>query len=215
MNIVIIGGGQKFGKFAADKFRSFGHNVFVLSHKLYEEADNQHLWADFSDTVNILRTFDQLTKDINQIDIFIYASRAFPPHNEEPAHFFASNSFSLEKNWIESMRVNVSIPHDLIRCALLKMDSSSKIVFLTTALSFLPLKRLDIKNSYMAEYVGTKSAQNHLMFGFANNNDREATVFSISTHLDDEQTYLNNADRIVNAIINSDTSNNGKILEFY
>jgi len=217
MNIIIIGGGSKFGKFAAEQFINDGHNVFVMSHKRYKNMLSNHVVANFNDTVNVLANFNKLTKNIDKIDVFLYLTRPRSyMYGEGPESFISNTDISRESDWIHAIRLNASIPHDLITRALCKMDSSSRIIFMTTGLS-LSIRDKKYELSHLAMYAGTKAAQNFLMRAFADNNDKNVTVCSISTHFPNELSseYKLKAEQIVTLIYNINNSQNGQIIEHY
>lgn len=223
MNIVIIGGSKKLGRYLANCFQALNHKVFILSHKKkdFNEIDvPSHFYANFDDRLNTITKFNDLTHDIEKIDIFIYCS-SYQETIDNYSRFRSNNSESAEELWIRNLQVNVTIPHDLIRRALLKMDNTSKIVFFTTGLTIDFSRYENHEWSHFAEYAGTKAAQNHLMLGFAINNDKGATCFSISPHFEESTVnfYVNSPSvkwsyglSIVDKILGSDHSVNGQII---
>jgi NAD(P)-dependent dehydrogenase (short-subunit alcohol dehydrogenase family) len=227
MNIVIIGGSKKLGKYLANSFSALNHKVFILSHQVEDfpttDIPDCHLYANFNDRINLISKFDKLIHNIEKIDIFIYCS-TYQASVDNYARFKSNNIESVEEYWIKNLQVNVTIPHDLIRRSLLKMDHNCKVVFFTTGLTIDFNRQENLEWSHYAEYAGTKSAQNHLMLAFATNNDKKVTFFSISPHFTEEtvNTYVQNplikwsyGSLIIDAILNSDHLVNGKILPIY
>jgi len=180
MNIVIIGGGQKFGRLIADKFINAGHNVYILSHKNYGDNPN-HLHANFLDINDVRTKFQNLIKNISNIDLLLYNSNAdYGPSCE--SHFTSKADLLFALNsWQSSMQISAYNPYLIAVTALDKMNAKSKIVFMTNHLSFA------VPRNYCISSVGQpsgKAAQNHLMFALSHYNDRKAIVYSIFTHLD-------------------------------
>lgn len=229
MNIVIIGGSKKFGRYLANIFQNkLRHKVLILSHRhlygnYHVDIKDHHMFADYDDTINLLYKFDRLIENIDQIDIFIYCAN-YNGLEEKKSDYHSNLTDSLSNQWIKSLQINVVIPQDLIRRCLYKMNEKSKVVFFTTGLTLNPGIGGNAEYTHLASYAGTKSAQNFLMLAFANHNDKDATFFSISPHFDACTTeyYIDNEQeewkyglRIVDTILNSDKSVNGKILEIY
>jgi short-subunit dehydrogenase len=146
--------------------------------------------------------------------MFIYLSRHYT--REEPDLFVSDNKISNESKWIYAIRLNASIPHDLVCHALPKMDSNSKVIFMTTGIS-LSIRDKNNDFSHLAIYAGTKAAQNFLMRALAFHNDKNVVMCSISTHFPDESTeeYVNKVEEIFHLINAVDISNNGQIVVDY
>ena len=216
MNIVIVGGGSKFGKHAAQKFLDLDHKVYVLSHKKSEFAFEHHRLADFTNTLNVISEFNILCQDIDVIDMFVYLSVP-KDFYEGPELYQSSENIANENMWTHAIKVHASLPHDLITRALLKMNANSRIVFMTSGLS-LTLSEHESEYSFLTTYAGCKSAQNFLMRAFSRYNDKKATVCSVSTHfpLDTESDdYKWKADRVVDLILSINQNNNGKVITYY
>lgn len=226
MNIIIIGGGRKLGKYLAITFESIGHQVFILSHKsanfnLVDSAN--HVYANFEDKTNIFYKFHILTQQIETIDIIVYCS-TYQETVDHQKRFSEGNEESIESFWIKNLQANVIIPHELIKCSLRKMNENSKCVFFTTGITLNFGQPENDPWSHLAEYAGTKAAQNYLMKAFAKLNNRKSTFFSISTHFTEETVnfYIINhlakwdlGSRIVNQILDADAKVSGKIVEIY
>lgn len=213
MNIVVVGGGKRFGKDLVDQFRLMGHNVYVLSHIQYENADSNHLHANFKNITDIITAFNQLTDGIG-IDILFYNSNVdVGPY--DPKEYQSTLNYTKEKieeRWITNFRVAVTIPHAIAIAALSKMNVGGKIMFMTSGLSL----RFYEEYSFNAGYAGCKSAQNFLMYALAMCNDRNITACSLYTHIpyEDMEKYeivLRNA---IEQILKITHLDNGKILYF-
>jgi hypothetical protein len=210
MNIVVIGGGSpgKFGNDFCNRARSEGHDVYVISHKDYGTNDPKQVVADFSNEINVTQTFLNLTQSIDQIDLFLYNSNYY--HYPGRADELKSTANISKKNWVDSLTMHVVIPHMLVIESLKKMTKGSKIVFMTTGMSF-SLNR----TSWTANvgYAGFKGIQNQLMLGLADHNDKEAIATCVAPHfpydnVDEYKIVLNN---VYEYIMNLSEINNRKI----
>lgn len=220
MNIIIIGGGRKFGRHASEEFIKKGHNVFVMSHTQYENMLPNHVAADFSNTEDVLAKFNLLCASIDTIDVFLYLTRWVEPYSyQDQADMFTSsnNIVDTEAEWVHATRFSTAIPHRLILQALPKMDSTSRIIFLTSGLSLT--WNNDPAHVRYAMYAAAKAAQNFLMKALAHHNGKNAIVCSISTHFplqeDDPEGYVIRANDIVDLISTTNLSHNGQVVEFY
>lgn len=213
MNICVIGGGGpkgRFGRDFCDRARLEGHNVYVLSHRHYFPRRPRHMHADFSTPNDVVKQFEQLTADIDHIDIFVYNSTPTTPTTPNYPAEFRSNSIVNPSEWHNTINIHAIVPHMLSVCALKKMSSASKIVFLVTGLS------MNHDRDFYTELVGYatgKSAQIFLMLALANHNDRGAVATAISPHFDREDTkfYEWTVDQAYKYITKIDTAQNGKI----
>lgn len=215
MNICIIGGGQNFGKVIADKFRSAGHGVYVLSHTEHENMDKNHKSSNFANPLKVVDTFKELTKDLEKIDVLLYNTNGNSGPSEEISFTSKCPDYVYQiKNWNYSLNTGVIIPHLLSVEALKKMDDTSKIVFMTTYMA-RHFDRDSFKN--LASYAGMKAVQNHLMIAMAEYNDKKATIFSIEPYLPMNVTevYEKNVDRIFNELTSTDIERSGKLISIF
>lgn len=210
MNIVVVGGGQpgKFGNDFCLRARREGHNVFILSHKNYNNGDPQHLYADHSERQHVVEAFNELTKDIDNIDIFLYNGRmeGYPGKPED----FHSTAKINSLGYYSNLHFTLLLPHVLSIEALKKMSQGSKIVFLTTGMA-TKFDRTDYTE--MSGYAGLKAAQIHLMIALAHHNDRGAWASSVSPHFpyEDQQAYRGMFNKVYDYILNFDQSKNGSV----
>jgi NAD(P)-dependent dehydrogenase (short-subunit alcohol dehydrogenase family) len=117
----------------------------------------------------------------------------------------------VEKMWMNTMKVNVIIPHELSLIALHKTNKNSKIVFMTSGLA------KDFERDYhlnYAAYAGSKASLSHLMLSLSYYN--EAIVCALSPHFPDEEDlkikkYQETFDRMM-SLTNEDK---GKIIRLY
>ena len=213
MNIVIIGGGDNFGKYAADRFRNEGHRVKILSHKNYGVIKD-HLWANFNDVKDVIKNFNDLIEDIDHIDLLLYSSNVDrgPAAKEE----FTSNAplMAIERAWLDTLYVNTVVPHIISVLSLKKMTENSKIVFMTSGIS------LDISRDYCltsAGHPGTKAAQNHLMYVLSLNNDKNVLVYSVSPHfpMENKEELEKIRNKVFENLKTFDRTLNSKIVNFW
>lgn len=213
MNVVIIGGGQKFGKLLANKFIDSDANVYILSHKDYGD-DTNHLSANFLNIADVVEKFSKLTSAIDKIDLLFYNTNAdLGPCSIEDYKSYSDVS-KIKDSWHNTITVQAVIPHILSICALSKMDANSKIVFMTSNLAF------DIPRDYCqwsSGQPGGKASQNHMMFALSNYNDKNTIVYSIATHLEYEyKEKVNNVlNQIYNNLITIDKTLSGQIVQIY
>ena len=152
MNVVIIGGGQKFGKLLANKFIDSDANVYILSHKDYGD-DTNHLSANFLNIADVVEKFSKLTSAIDKIDLLFYNTNAdLGPCSIEDYKSYSDVS-KIKDSWHNTITVQAVIPHILSICALSKMDANSKIVFMTSNLAF------DIPRDYCQWSSGQQEAK--------------------------------------------------------
>lgn len=216
MNICVIGGGGKKGKFGkdfCDLARLNGHNVYVLSHKDYNENDNNHAWVNFNNVENVISTFTNLVSTLSHIDIFIYNSN---PEQRSPctADDYKSTSTFIPMLWHNTINGHAVLPHLLAIEALKKMSSNSKLVFLVSGLA------TNFDRNFHTEFVGYatgKAAQVFLMLAFANHNDCGAISTAVSPHFDynNVKNYENTFNSVYQYIMDVDPAQNGKIKKFH
>lgn len=213
LNICVIGGGTK-GRFGNDfclRAKSEGHNVYILSHKNYGNNDPNHLDADFDTGSNVVSRFEELIKNIEHLDIFLYNTVSGKgPWDEND--FKSTSKFFSEDDWLYNLRINTIIPYNLSICALKKMNADSKLIYMTTGRSF----NMDDDNPpFIPSYYGTKAFANHIMKAFSAYNDKQAIATSITgnfTYHDDLERYSKTLQNAYNHIMNIDRTHNGKII---
>jgi NAD(P)-dependent dehydrogenase (short-subunit alcohol dehydrogenase family) len=216
MNIVVIGGGEpgKFGHDFCSQARAHGHNVCVLSHKKYDTCDSRHMYADFADPDNVRSKFLELTAPLDQIDLFVYCTNngAYP----DKVTSLASTGHVDRNAWQYSMDVHVVIPHMLSLEALKKMNESCAIVYMTTGLSY-DFSNKTYEYSKYVGYAGLKGAQNHLMIGLADHNDKGAIVTSVASHFmyDQPARYRIIFDQVYEYMTTLTKANTGKIRQIW
>jgi len=213
MNVVIIGGGQKFGKIIADKFRDEGNNVYVLSHKDYGNDPN-HLSANFLNIFDVQDKFKKLIANIESIDLFLYNSNADYGPCDEYDFGTKADVARIIYSWQTTLMIQTIIPHVISTIALTKMDKKSKIVFMTSGLAF------KVPRNYATNAVGLpggKAAQTHLMFALAKHNDKGVIVYSISSHFeyDDNEKLSKTISRIYENLKTFNPDISGRIIKFW
>jgi NAD(P)-dependent dehydrogenase (short-subunit alcohol dehydrogenase family) len=213
MNVVIIGGGQKFGKIIADKFRDEGNNVYILSHKDYGNNPN-HLYANFFDIHDVVNKFKKLIENIDKIDLFLYNSNAdYGPCSEED-YCTGADITRITNSWIATLSIQAIIPHIIATIALTKMEKNSKIVFMTSGLAFAVPRNFATSS---VGHPGGKAAQTHLMFALAKHNDKGVIVYSISTHFeyDNSEKLSKTISRIYENLNTFNSNISGRIIKFW
>jgi hypothetical protein len=202
MNIVIIGAGKpgKFGGDFAAKAQSDGHDVKTMS----------HMTALFSDIDNVVNRFNLITKDLDRIDLLLYNSN-YKGHPDNTELFTSRGSLN-DKLYSYGFNVHVLVPHAICIEALKKMDKQSKIVFMTTDVIY---DRERQENLQKLSYYGGKAYQHQLMLGFAEHNDKDAIVSSVSPYFDynDSKNYKRVFDIVYSHILNHDATQNGKVFD--
>jgi NAD(P)-dependent dehydrogenase (short-subunit alcohol dehydrogenase family) len=180
-----------------------------LSHQQKGHPNRRHLYANFLNFDDILNKFDQLTAEINNIDIFVYNSAhgTYPIH---PSHY-KSNTKVNPEGWYDTINIHAIIPHMLTIRALSKMSNTSKIVFLVTGLAINFIDR--IRHTRLVGYAAGKAAQIFLMLALANHNDRGTIVTALSPHFDleDIEFYQQALDHSYQYILKMDPAQNGHI----
>ena len=221
-NVVIIGGGQKSGRMIADKFRANGDTVRVLSHRVYPDS----VTADFTNTADVLSKFQELTHDLDVIDVFFYNTNHHYGPSSEP-DFKKNPDWSspkqrqdrykdLEEAWHKNAHIAMVLPNLLTLAALEKMTSSSVGVYITTYISYAELN-MDQPYNHLLSYKGVKAVQNHMMLAFAAHNDAGATFLSVAPHypVEDLEKYALAVERVYQAVQNASPENNGKFIECF
>ena len=210
--VVIIGGGSKSGAMLAQRFRSDGHRVLVLSHKPNSHAQS----ADFTNAHDVVDKFRRLTADVTCIDIFVY-------NTNMPTMPNSSNEFQgpldrhridrYQADWAKAAVDTISLPHILTLAAIEKMQSHSIGAYLTTGLSYIDINHNWDYSQYVA-YRGTKAVQNFIMLAFAHYNSAGATFLSLSPHYpyEDPQLLAAAVDRVYTALNLANRQHNGKII---
>lgn len=220
--VVIIGGGQKSGRMIADRFRSNGDTVRVLSHRVYPDSTT----ADFASTADVLAKFQELTQDLATIDVFFYnTNHHYGPTTEldfkkNPEWFSPRQSQNrlkiIEESWHKNAHVGIVLPNLLALTALEKMTGSSVGVFITTYISYAEMT-VDNTYNHLLSYKGIKAAQNHMMLAFAAHNDAGATFFSVAPHYpyEDPVALEKVVDRVYHAVQNASAADNGKFIQCF
>ena len=187
MNIVILGGGTpgKFGNDFAVKARSEGHRVIIFSHKSnYTNDQDQHI-IDYDNTTQSQIIFSNVLENIDKVDILILNQNgsSYPYVNRQ--HNF--NQVDIEQ-YHHSLNVHVIMSHLLIAACHKKMDTGSKVTYMSTGLAFQ-----FVRDTYHEHYGygAYKSFMTHLMMGFANNRTKEITYTVFSPHFpyEDRERY--------------------------
>ena len=212
-NIVVIGGATpgKFGNEFVKRTRQLGNLVRVLTWYKTDQADTA--WADFSNHEKAVVAFQNLTQDLDHIDLLLYNAHAFD-YPDDPSHFVSTRKNIDIDAYVHNLRIQVMIPHAIALAALAKMDNQSSIVFMTTGLA---LDHARTEYTQFAGYAGAKSWAVHLMLALAHHNDRHANSVAISPFLnyDDPTALSNTVDSIVHCVLNLNESHNGQIIEQY
>ena len=220
--VVIIGGGQKSGRMIADRFRSNGDTVRVLSHRVYPNSTT----ADFTSTTDVLAKFQELTQDLTTIDVFFYNTNHHYGPTGEPD--FKKNAEwrsprqtqdrykAIEEAWHNNAHIGMVLPNLLTLAALEKMTSSSVGVFITTYISYAELN-LSQPYNHLLSYKGVKAVQNHMMLAFAAHNDVGATFLSVAPHYPYEDPALLElaVDRVYSAVQSAGPEDNGKFIQCF
>jgi short-subunit dehydrogenase len=187
MNILVIGPGQTSGKFGKDfceLARNDGHDVFTISHGYSKKVEPTQIFADFNDIESMNNAFDTLTKEFVHLDMMLYNSNYSGSFPNDETQMFNETSMVPTTAYLESLQIQVICPHFFAIKALSKMTNGDRIVFMTTGLTYA---RFD-ENVYTARYahhvgyIGSKSYQNALMMGLAENNQKSVIVASIAPH---------------------------------
>jgi hypothetical protein len=214
MNICVVGGGTpgKFGYDFVQRARLDGHVVKVLSHRDHGHNDSDSEFANFNNSADVLEKFQNLIKDFDNLDIFLYNSN--PGGYPYGASEFQSTTSVNEDAYIHTLKAHVIIPHFLATESLKNMLPGSKIIFMTTGL-VMDLRRKMLAD--MSGYAGGKAWQTQLMLSLAQHNDRKVIVSAISPFFsrDNQEKYRSVVDKIYNYVFEHDFEHNGKIAEFY
>jgi len=209
MNVVVIGGSEqgKFGNDLVKRLRTDGHLVRVLSHRA-RDNQTETVVANFTSLDNVIENFNTLVSEFDSIDILLYnTSYNGYPNNE--AVFTSSGSIK-EQLYTHGFAVQVMVPHAIAIEALKKMNSSSKIFFMTTDVIF---DRERDANLHKLGYYGGKAYQHQLMLALAEHNDKEATVSSISPYFDynNKEQYKTAFEKVYAHILGN--TQNGKVYD--
>ena len=218
MNIVVIGGSKKFGKDISDKFRSDGHNVFVISKQVYPETVN-HKQADITDAINTVTKFNELISTIDHIDLLLWNATGFdgPGSTEDFIQSAEFNLYGMKKSWERTMNAGALTPHFVAVSALKKMDDTSRIVFITSSLA-KGFERTE--HTFRLSYAGGKAMIMHLAVALAHNNDKNALVYTIEPWLpygkpEHALVYNSIVNNIYSQLCSFNRDHNGKVLQFY
>lgn len=221
MKICVIGGNGEVGRFGrdfCDLARADGHEVYVLSHDGHMPTDpplipfdDKHVFAKFGNSSKVyVKAFNDLLKDVDKLDIMLYNSNSWS-YPSEIDQFQSTSSF-IENGWEHAIRIHAAIPHALSLAALHKMDSTSKVVFVTSGLSFT------LDRDYCTEeagYAGCKGAQNQLMIALAHHNDKGVTFTSFAPDFSyhNPKYYQETLGKVYNHVMTVGPEMNGKIVE--
>ena len=210
MNVVIIGGGTpgKFGNHLALRMRDDGHNVYIVSHRNHHTGHPHDISANFETTQGVVNAFNEVTKDVDIIDMIIFNSNAGSYPSTEDC--FTSTSIVDLKRWEENVTLACHIPHVLGVEALKRMNENSKIIFMISYMAVLFNRK---EWTGHAGYAGTKAMQAHLMRAFAEHNDKGAIATALAPHFryDEPEIYKQTFELVYNYINTITIKDNSKI----
>ena len=214
MNIVVIGGGEpgKFGNDFCNRARSEGHRVFILSHKNYHNQDPLHHYADFTNPDVVVDAFNKLTKNIDQIDLFVFNTNGYGGPGF-PSDFKSTASINID-SYNTGIYYTVILPHLLTVEAFKKMSTGSRFAFLSTRMA-LEYKRT--MYTEMAAYAGTKAYQIHLMIALSHHNDKGAIGTTVCPHFpyDEPDNYKKVFDMTYTYILNFEKNANVEFIAHF
>jgi NAD(P)-dependent dehydrogenase (short-subunit alcohol dehydrogenase family) len=179
MNIVVIGGGEpgKFGNDFCLRARSEGHIVYILSHKDYNNQDPYHHYTDFKQSDLVVDAFRQLTRGIDNIDLFVFNTSSGTYPNLE-TDFKSTSSVNIDRYNL-GIYYSVALPHILCIEAFKKMSKGSRFVFLSSKMG-MEFRRTHYTE--MAGYAGAKAFQIHLMMSLSHHNNVGAIGTTVCPH---------------------------------
>lgn len=222
MNILVIGPGdnpEKFGKGFCDLASVDEHTVFTISHgNKNVTIDSTNVIANFNDLNSLSEAFDTVTKDIDHLDILLYNSN-YPGTFLNEKDMFNENSTVPVDGYNGSLQVQVICPHFLAIKSLSKMTDGSKIIFMTTGLTYgIWETENDERFEFVHHvgYIGSKSYQNALMLGLAMHNNKNVIVASISPHFpyDDPEQFNIVLGQTYRRILKVSSEDNGSVIRF-
>jgi len=212
MNIVVIGGATpgKFGNEFVLRTRALGHRVKILTWRDVGSQDPDLAWADFTNVAEVVTAFNQVTADLDRIDVMLWNinGNAYPWQAQD----WTTQCDAIDSAaYVRGLTTGVIVPHALSIAALPRMDSHSKLVFMTTGLA-VDFRRTTI--TQYAGYAGVKGWACQMMLALAFNNDRGVISTAIAPRFDyeDPETCNQVIDRVVEHVMNLDASYNGKIV---
>ena len=214
MNILLIGPGNsptKFGGFFLDKAKKDGHKIKTLSHGVGIVTPDSS-YANFKDPEDFKLKLVDLLQDIDRIDLFLYNSNGGGGINS-PQQFTEGHIVDVE-GWIDSTYIHGICLNLAVSTCLLKMNTSSSAVFLSSSASYLINRDNYLQH---ASYFGFKGIQNQMMRGYAEYNDKGVTFSVFAPHIpyEDSETAEKVMTNLYARAINLRKEDNGKIIQFY
>ena len=222
MNILVIGPGDETGKFGrdfCDLAQAAGHTVRTISHlSAYRKVIgyDKSVTADFSDFNSMSNAFDKATFGLDHLDMMLYNSKYSGRINDRTVKLFTEKTVIPVKEYTDALQVQVICPHFFTIKTLSKMSAGSRIIFMTTGLTY----SLDPDNTnkgeyaYLVGYAGSKSFQNMLMLGLAYHNDKGIIATSVSPHFpyEDTEKYQKTLTNTYNRIMLVNEADNGTLI---
>lgn len=214
MNILLIGPGNsstKFGGFFLDKAKKDGHKIKTLSHGVGIVTPDSS-YANFKDPEDFKLKLVDLLQDIDRIDLFLYNSNGGGGINSP--HQFTEGHIVDVEGWIDSTYIHGICLNLAVSTCLLKMNTSSSAVFLSSSASYLINRDNYLQH---ASYFGFKGIQNQMMRGYAEYNDKGVTFSVFAPHIpyEDSETAEKVMTNLYARAINLRKEDNGKIIQFY
>jgi NAD(P)-dependent dehydrogenase (short-subunit alcohol dehydrogenase family) len=218
MNICVLGGGGPPGRFGPDfcaRARSEGHTVKIISHCLHADYQTDHAVVDSTDPESVSATLVDLIKPLGNLDILLFNSKLPSEYPGLDLHYAENHNVDTEK-YIEALKVNIVVPHAVFLAALPFMNSQSRVIFLTTQVSFFPGREFG-EYSELSGYFGAKSWQAHLMHSLAHYNNRRVIVTGPAVHFDyaNPDQYALTFKKTYEYIFSVNESDRGKIRELF
>lgn len=210
MNIIVLGGGGKPGKFGKDfvnKAREQGHRVIVLSHRDHMTGNTDDRTINYRNLESIKPVLQNIAKELPVIDIILF--------NQNGAGYpFSAEELFVEPNISEYnslINIHVAVPHLIVAMLYENLIEGSKVIFMSSTMAF----EYDRNNfGSMVGYPAAKSFVTHLMSSMSRSRTKNVTFSAVCPYFmyNEPEKYQETLQHLYTHIFEHDDTLNGKIM---
>jgi NAD(P)-dependent dehydrogenase (short-subunit alcohol dehydrogenase family) len=164
-NILIVGGGSKFGNELTNIFKQKNYKIHIITGSAIGDTDTNVLKVDW-ETCNI-QHFEKFLKNLPNLDLVIFNQNA-PSLTKDCLIFDSTRTIEVWKRtkiWTQSHYVNCILPVHLLNSLSNKLQSESSVVWMLSTAMFSLIGPPD--------YIGYKFQNYVLMKNFAQYNPQK------------------------------------------
>jgi len=204
-NVLIFGGGSKFGLSLTDAFKDAGNTVYKVSGSAQDQNTLTVNWKTC-----FINDFEKFLTGLPNLDVVIFNQNAssLPEHFHKLGSMDTLEMWKQSKNYLQSYYVNCVLPQHALHTlsSSKKLNSNSKIVWMLSRSIFNP-------KSAPSDYAGQKYQNFVTLQKLANYNDQ--TFIGVCPGLLTQDTYKNKSQHLCNFLTQENMNHySGKFLAF-